>query len=396
MKLKISAIVSKYSLFLVLLPTLFCTQACAQNDSTMPFIDVTTTHLNVAGLGNNTMDAAVADIDKDGDLDVILAMEYVENIILINDGKGSFANESTSRFPRIRRDSEDIAIADFDNDGDPDIIFVSEDDQVNEYYQNDGNGFFVDIGDKIPVQGTSNAVETADLNGDGFYDLVIGNAGANYLLINDGSGGFIDESEARLPSLSATAQDIELSDIDNDGDLDIIEANETTNAILINDGNGVFSYDSKRLPVINDQTREVDLGDIDNDGDLDIAFANVDFGGIGDPQNRLLLNDGQGFFTESPGLPKSALRTVDIDFADLNGDGFLDILSGNRFNGDEKLVLINNGNLNFEDQTTSYFPSTNMYVFDFQIADFNGDGIDDIYLCGFRGPDKLLFGTGEK
>lgn len=382
--------------FLALLPAIFYAQACAQSNESLPFIDVSATHLNVTGLSNNTMDAAAIDIDADGDLDLILAIEYLENIILINDGTGSFANESTARFPSIRHDSEDIAVADFDNDGDPDLIFVSEDDQVNEYYLNDGNGFFVDAGNKIPVNGTSNTVETADLNGDEYADLVIGNAGANFILINDGKGGFINESEARLPVLNTTTQDIELADVDNDGDLDIIEGNETTNAILINDGSGLFSYDSERLPEINDQTREVDLGDIDNDGDLDIVFANVDFGGIGDPQNRLLVNNGKGFFSESSGLPKSAFRTVDIDFADLNGDGLLDILSGNRYNGDEKLVLINDGNSNFEDLTASYFPTINMYVFDFQVADFNGDGINDIYLCGFRGQDKLFFGTGRK
>ena len=382
----------KLILFLALSPIICCAQKTTSSNGQLPFKDVTQTHLDVSGLGSNTMDAEAADFDADGDLDIILAMEYRENILLINDGTGSFSNESKTRIPQNRRDSEDIAIADFDGDGDLDIVLVSEDDQVNEYYLNDGKGVFKDASDRMPVHGTSNVVETADFNGDGSSDLIIGNAGSNYLLINDGNGGFRIES-VRLPPLSATTQDIEIADIDSDGDLDMIEGNETENTILLNNGKGYFSYDSNRLPKLNDQTREVELGDIDNDGDLDIVFANVDFGNFGDPQNRLLLNNGKGFFEEATDrLPKSAIRTVGLEFTDLNGDGYLDLLSGNRFNGSEKLVLINEGGAAFVDQTTDYFPSFDMYIFDFLVADFNGDGVNDVYLCGFRGGDRLLFG----
>ncbi|MEP5612329.1 MAG: VCBS repeat-containing protein, partial [Cyclobacteriaceae bacterium] len=216
----------------------------------------------------------------------------------------------------------------------------------------------------------------------------------NFILMNNGKGKFLDETDARLPANTYTTQDLELGDIDGDGDMDIIEGNETYNRILINNGRGFFADEStRRLPKVNDQTREIDLGDIDNDDDLDIICANVDFGGFGNPQNRLLLNDGAGNFTEATDkLPKSSFRTVDIDFADLNNDGILDILSGNRFNGHEQLAIIHDGELNFSDQTKQLFPVLDMYVFDYQFADFNNDGVNDIYLCGFRGGDKLLFG----
>lgn len=360
-----------------------------------PFRNVTSTHLKSSNLGRNTMDGQVIDIDNDGDLDLVLAIEYRPNVILINNGKGVLTDESAQRLPRNNHDSEDIAIADFDGDGDPDIVYVSEDDEKNEFYHNKGNGYFEDASHLIPVKGTSNAVETADIDKDGDFDLLIGNAGQNVILINDGKANFTDETTTRLPANTYTTQDIELGDIDNDGDLDILEGNETYNRILINDGKGVFKDESSiRLPKINDQTREADFGDIDGDGDLDIIFANVDFDGFGDPQNRLLLNNGQGKFIESTQrLPASKIRTVDADFVDLDGDGDLDILSGNRFNGSEKLVLINDGKASFTDKTTAFFPSINMYPFDFQVADFNKDGKLDIYICGFRGDDMLLFGN---
>jgi hypothetical protein len=358
------------------------------------FRDVTGSHL-ANDSQENTMDGQVVDIDLDGDLDMVLAMEFRSNKILINDGEGKLIDESSQRFPLTAHDSEDIAAADFDGDGDVDLVFVSEDDQINEFYQNNGSGLFDNKPDRIPVTGTSNAVETTDLNHDGYFDLIIGNAGQNFVLINNQGVGFLNETALRYPSNEATTQDIELGDIDNDGDLDLIEANETFNRLLINDGTGKFLDETdKRLPKLNDQTRDADFGDIDGDGDLDLYFSNVDFGGIGDPQNRLLLNDGSGYFQEvTPLLPKSDFRTVDSDFVDLNGDGHMDLLVGNRFNGMEMIAIVNDGQLGFSDQTTQVLPDFDMYPFDFQVADFNKDGIDDIYICGFRGPDKLLFGN---
>ena len=338
------------------------------------------------------MDGQAIDIDNDGDLDMIIAMEWRPNVLLINDGTGRLVDESSRRFPNQSHDSEDIAVADFDGDGNIDILFVSEDDQVNEYYRNKGNAYFELSKHPLPVTGTSNAVEAIDLDGDGDRDILIGNAGQNTALLNQ-QGQFVDATTERLPINTFTTQDLELGDIDGDGDLDILEGNETYNRLLINDGQGVFTYDKARLPAVNDQTRDADFGDIDADGDLDIFFANVDFSGFGDPQNRLLLNDGKGFFTEVTvtHLPVSNYRTVDADFIDLDRDGDLDILCGNRFNGASQLALLNDGQGKFTDHTKAILPDLNCYAFDFQAADFNGDGRQDLYICGFRGKDHLLF-----
>lgn len=355
--------------------------------------DVSNSNLVSSNIGGNSMDGEAVDIDNDGDMDMILAMEYQRNVILINDGKGKLVDQSDIRFPNTVHDSEDLIIRDFDKDGDLDIIFVSEDDRTNEFYINKGDATFSNSYQIINVSGTSNVIQSADFNKDTYPDILIGNRGQNFLLINDSKGGFINETESRLPGGNATTQDIELKDIDADGDLDIIEANETNNRILINNGLGIFYDDSNsRLPKLNDQTREVELSDIDNDGDLDIFFANVDFGGVGNPQNRLLLNDGKGFFNEitDEALPKSPIRTVGAVFFDINNDGYPDLISGNRFNELDNMVLINNQYHKFIDKTKEYFPQFNIYPFDFHFADFNNDNLMDLYLCNFRGKDKLF------
>ena len=92
--------------------------------STSFYKDVTKTHLPYQDLQLLSMDAGIADLDQDGDMDILIANEHRPNILLINDGKGRFTNESALRIPQVDHDSEDIGIADFNLDGDLDIIQI--------------------------------------------------------------------------------------------------------------------------------------------------------------------------------------------------------------------------------------------------------------------------------
>ena len=299
------------------------------------FHDVSATHIPPLATQVRSMDAQTADIDGDGDLDIIVAGEWAYNILLINDGNGKFTDETAQRFPLNSHDSEDIAIADFDNDGDLDLIFVSEDDQLNEYYLNDGKGFFKDASYYLPFRGKSNAIATFDVNSDGLLDLMVGNDGINFCFLNDGKGRWIEASD-RIPKSKKTTQDLEIGDIDRDGDLDVICGNENDNEIWINNGKGYFADETALRITIQSaawETREADLGDVDGDGDLDLYCANVNFRQNKDHQNRLFLNDGSGKFKDvtSTHLPSEKMHSVDGDFIDIDADGDLDIVTGNGF-----------------------------------------------------------------
>jgi len=356
--------------------------------------DVSTTNLPLGSLGGNNMDANTGDIDNDGDLDIVIAGEFIPNILLINDGDGIFTDESAARLPQVIHDSEDVGIADFDMDGDPDIVFVSEDDQVNELYFNDGDGIFTDVSNRLPVNGTSNAVLAVDVNNDSIPDILIGNQGQNIVLINDGNGFFTNETSQRLPANTNTTQDLEWGDIDNDGDDDLLEGNENGNRLLLNDGDGFFTdvtVNQLPLPPAGEETREADFGDVDTDGDLDIFFANVTFSQGKQSQNRLLLNDGSGFYTDvtSTNLPALLSNTVDGDFIDIDIDGDLDILTAQAFDGTYQ-ALLNDGTGIFTDRTDEVFlPAPTGSGIDVEAADFNGDDLLDLYLTGFQQTDYL-------
>ena len=374
------------------------------NNSNSLYIDATKTHLPFADLQELSMDAGIADFDGDGDLDILIANEHKPNILLFNDGKGKFTNESSSRIPQVAHDSEDIGIADFDLDGDLDIIVVSEDDKINELYLNNGYGTFKDAGDRIPVTGTSNSVVVYDLNQDGAADILIGNNGQNNVLINNGKGYFKDETKKRLGVFTDVTQDLTLADVDGDGDEDLLVGNEDDNRLLINDGKGFFKDESStRLPYreIPEETREVVVADIDGDGDLDILYGNVQAfveGAV--RQNRLLRNDGKGFFTDitTSHLPKDDNRCFGVAFLDIDNDGDADIMTGNtngpRFNGNTPFsVYLNNGDGTFVESSKTILPEgIDGRGFDIDFEDFNGDGVNDLFLSNRGSQDFLLLG----
>ncbi|HEX7846939.1 MAG TPA: VCBS repeat-containing protein [Chitinophagaceae bacterium] len=362
------------------------------------FSNVSAAQLPVADLLNNSMDVVSADIDKDGDEDLIIASEFRQNLILINDGKGKFSNGTEGRLPRKNHDSEDIAVADFDKDGDLDIIFVSEDDRIHEYYLNDGKGFFTDVSERLAFQSTANSILEGDFDKDGDIDIIIGNEGQDYFYANDGKGNFKDETALRLPVDNTTTQDIEAADVDGDKDLDLVFGNEDGNKLYLNNGKGLFTDATQQLalPEGEEETRKVDIADIDKDGDLDIFFSNVNFRRTKNSANRVLVNDGKGNFTDQTRqrfIADNNFHTADAQFIDLDGDGYLDLIVANIFGGSQQ-ILLNDRKGNFHDKTQNFLttnPTTDAIAI--ETGDWNKDGKTDLYYGVFRNADILMNGN---
>ena len=353
------------------------------------YTEVTGTHLP-PGLAGPCMNAAAGDADGDGDLDLALAMELAPKVLLLNDGWGRFSDAS-AKLPRSIHDSEDVAFADFDGDHDLDLVFVSEDDRKDELFLNDGTGRFSDESSRLLPDDVSNALVVLDLNGDGAPDLLTGNIGTDRALINDGSGRFRDETATRWRQGTAESrtQDLEAFDADGDGDLDVAVANEGQNQLYLNASGMLVDVTATNLPREDDESREIRAADFDGDGDLDMVVANVRFV-LREPElDTLLLNDGKGVFTSAPEdwQPHAGDHSnFTIQAHDVDDDGDVDIIAPNTLFGPaagDYRVLLNNGSVRF----TVAHPDAVLPVsadgngFDVEVADFDGDGHKDLFLC---------------
>jgi hypothetical protein len=375
----------------LLLPLFFGCVAVAQAQL---YTDASATLPSAAAM-RPSMDVRAADLDADGDLDLVKANEGPPNTILLNNGTGGFTAAPTSAIPQESHDSEDVAIADFNGDGHLDLVFSSEDDvvqgfsNVHEYYLGDGAGHFTAAAYQ-PPDSEANAVITTDLNNDGHPDLLFGNNGTTTVLINNGAGGFTTENQ-RVPAIERTTQDLALADIDGDNDLDLFLGNEDGNLLFINDGNGFFTdATASRLPQgVQMETRKVTFGDVDGDEDADVFLSNVDFTPAGDVrQNRLYLNDGLGFFTDATAthLPADNDHTIDAIFEDVDLDFDPDLVVSNVFGGPVKIYL-NDGSGVFTDMT---FEVLGQLIYRDGLgviaADLNGDGLRDLYFANRNNP----------
>jgi hypothetical protein len=407
----------KFPTFILLITLLLVFSGCIgslssslpdKNPDSLYFQDVTSTHFPQDPEAH-ILNPVLVDIDGDGDLDVIMALEVDVNRLYLNDGTGKFT-WVPNVFSDVKYDTEHVRIADFDKDGNIDVIFVAEDHQIHEFYLGNGDGTFRDASDRLLAMSEGNGLEVGDVNGDGLIDIVIGNSGEkgqNFLWLNDKNnpGHFIDVTATYLPQVNDATQSIALADLDGDGDLDMVVGNEVPpNRLLINDGTGVFSEKSEGLDLpVPLETRMVLLFDVDNDGDKDIVFSNLTSNGRKwkkDPQVRVLINDGNANFkdeTESR-MPKNKFSSYASQYIDFDGDGDLDLLISTieipGFNPLQVRAYENDGDGYFTDITEKAMPNKTVgRNWDLAVGDVNGDGIDDVVIGGRKSQARLLFGN---
>jgi hypothetical protein len=199
------------------------------NEGGLYFIPVRAGELFAVPAGQG---AADTDYDGDGDVDVIAANRTGDLHVLQNDGKGGFHPIPPMSIGIRHRAEDGVAIADVDNDGDPDLVLSG--DEYGRLYLNDGGRGFSYT---QSFEGTAGYMGTlADLDNDGDVDLVF--AGSDHAYINAGSGRFVIG-----PTMPATFLDdpraIASGDIDSDGDVDLaVTAKHSENWILWNRAEG--------------------------------------------------------------------------------------------------------------------------------------------------------------
>ncbi len=256
-----------------------------------------------------------------------------------------------------------VAIGDINNDGLADVYFTSNQ-GTNTLYLNKGNFKFEDISKKAGIQGTktwSTGVVMVDMNGDGFLDIYVCNAGntkgeqqKNELFINNKNNTFTDKaSEYNLTDTGITTH-AAFFDYDKDGDLDCYILNNSFIPV------SSLNYSNKR-----------DLRDKDWD-------VNPILKGGGD---KLLRNDNGKFVdvSQAAGIYGSLIGFgLGVTVGDVNGDLYPDIYISNDFY-ERDYLYINNKNGTFSEQIQNWTSHISQSSMGADMADINNDGLSDIF-----------------
>jgi chitodextrinase len=359
-----------------------------------------------------------ADIDGDGDYDLAVSSinvdsGYVSEIALWkNDGSGNMTFHD-----KLAMDVglADVNFADFDNDGDVDIIIIGEDggvipgpekqapeDLFVGVAMNDGNGNFTTDG--LDIFGSNGGmVRSADLNNDGLIDFAI--AGPNSeegfdlrTYINEGEWNFSLRDSVAGPNDGIYG--FEIADMDNDGKSEVL--------LLSAEELIIFTFEDSGIQLLTPEDHDIDLqysfdgfdlGDYDSDGDLDLV-GTVNYS-PGDEVLIIYENDGDLTFTKSFEAPTGSF-SLHPAWIDYDNDGDLDLVMTSYYGGGEGPPQEAKGPehspLMFGERT--YFVENNEGVFTpmeyelheglsftaLDIVDIDGDADMDIFMMGSAQP----------
>jgi hypothetical protein len=193
------------------------------------------TALLMPRLPEGIRDASFADYDGDGVIDIFLIYSKGQNRLLINDGVGKFADRTKSHLPRILDDSAHADWADFDGDGDNDLLVVNR--SISKHYraypgetsyflENTGGGNFKKRSHKMLPLLPSYKVYLLDANGNTKPDALILTSKGVYYLQGRGRWEFSDETERRLPRFRFF-REVAFADVNQDGFLDLFALSTT-------------------------------------------------------------------------------------------------------------------------------------------------------------------------
>lgn len=339
------------------------------------------------------------DINNDDFPDLITIQENGPPVIYKNQN-GNVFSEVARDFSSGQPDAaQAIASADFDNDGNIDILEI-QDDVNNKLVFGKGNFAFREVNTReyihpefIQTDLSLAAALTADFNNDGSLDFYISNYNyADMVFKNNGAGKFTDatQNSGITKTINHRSYGAVLSDFNNDGLIDILityklPVDKKYLHLFINKGNFRFESkaDSNFFTEKAPSTYAAISDDFNNDGFPDLIVFNNEF------HLQVLINDGKANFTDvtkQAGFTERFFHPEPsggiLAAADVNNDGWLDLFIGSR-------LFLNSSQFKFTEVGKSVGID---FLGNPSFADYDNDGDVDLFI----GSSKEALGKGER
>ncbi|NMC62218.1 MAG: hypothetical protein GYA55_03535, partial [SAR324 cluster bacterium] len=306
--------------------------------------------------GTGVSAVVLSDLNNDGSLDIISGGENAI-YIQIGNGNGTFAS------PVLIAEmisASGLAVNDINNDGRADIVATGGS-GIARVYLGNGNGTFSTAG-TYAAESISHAASLADLNNDGNLDLITvgesGNSGYASIRLGNGDGTF--KAKVSYEMLAGTAAvglyDVSLADLNGDGVLDLVSAGTNDEgagegyvSIRLGNADGTFKkntpyrVDDSYLGGSNSSSKSVELADVNGDGFVDIVTADTLFDSFG-AGFTIMLGNGDGTFKQGTGYDQSGTGAYGLAVADLNRDGVPDVATVGTTGGWNGLTTIRMSN----------------------------------------------------
>jgi hypothetical protein len=346
----------------------------ASQPTTSPFL--TTPPMYAAG---SAFDLALGSFTANGKQDAVVAAN--PPMLLLGNGDGTF--QAPAQIGTISAAPTGVAVADFNNNGNLDVVFAIPGGAV--VYLGNGNGTF-GAGTTVSSGGTNQneyaRVLAADVNNDGKPDLILNTDAGISVLLGNGNGTF----QAPIFSSGAAVAFMSAADFNNDGKIDLAVTNGSSLNIMLGNGAGSFVVASSYS--VTEGGNSIALADYNRDGFQDVAL----------PNGQVFLGNGNGTLRAPTAFPTPPYATV-VATADVNGDGIPDLLTSSAGNqcgyGDFGTVGVSLGNGNGTFQPVTVYDSGGcnlMQPGDFMaIGNLNGGAPDIVALIGSS--ETTLFPT---